>query len=437
MTDSDVLPTDRESLLVVMLDGATVGTVTQGRAGQFAMRYDEQWRAASDATPLSLSMPLAQQVHAGPVVRAFMEGLLPDNEHVLERWAREYQVSARNPFALLQHVGEDCAGAAQFVRPDRTDLLRAAGGGVEWLTEAELVDRLRVLRKDPSAWHLSRTGQFSLAGAQAKTALLHDPETDRWGQPWGATPTTHILKPAVVGFVDHDLNEHLCLAAARQLGLGAVASRVVSFGDERVIVVERYDRIPRDDGRIRRLHQEDVCQALGVPPASKYQNEGGPGPEQVIALLRRAIEPVSVAADGIRRFVDALAFNWIIGGTDAHAKNYSLLLSGGQVRLAPLYDLASALPYDDLYAPKLRMAMKIGGQYRVEGVAARHWTRFSEANGLDPDETVAQVRALAARVPEAFARVAADPGVRMLDSRLPNLLAEVIARRARRCQSVL
>lgn len=130
MTDSDVLPTDRESLLVVMLDGATVGTVTQGRAGQFAMRYDEQWRAASDATPLSLSMPLAQQVHAGPVVRAFMEGLLPDNEHVLERWAREYQVSARNPFALLQHVGEDCAGAAQFVRPDRTDLLRAAGGAL-------------------------------------------------------------------------------------------------------------------------------------------------------------------------------------------------------------------------------------------------------------------------------------------------------------------
>lgn len=267
-------------LLVVLLDGQRAGTITEDSSGRLRLTYDDDWRSLPTATPLSLSMPIAVPSHDDPIVRAFIWGLLPDSEHVLDRWARRYQVSARNPFALLCYVGEDCAGAAQFALPGRVDGLLAGEGGVEWIGKDDIAHRLRTLRRDPAAWHMATAGQFSLAGAQAKTALHYEPESERWGDPWGAVPTTHILKPAVVGFDEHDLNEHLCLEAARLLGINSARSDVRSFGEERAIVIERYDRIRAEGGRVQRIHQEDVCQAIGRLPTEKYQNEGGPTPER-------------------------------------------------------------------------------------------------------------------------------------------------------------
>src|SRR5262249_3216057 len=245
------------------------------------------------------------------------------------------------------------------------------------------------------------------------------------------------FKPAVTGFDDHDLNKHLCLETARHLGLSAAPSRVASFGGERVIVVERYDRIQRPDGAVVRVHQEDMCQALGLPPTAKYQNEGGPTSEQIIGLLRQEIQPARAAMDNIGRFVDALAFNWIIAGTDAHAKNYSVLLAGPQVRLAPMYDVASALPYDDMYLPKLRMAMRVGGEYRIERIGGRHWRRLAVENGLDPDTTVARIDELAPRTPASLAKAAQAAAVQALESELPARLIERIAARVTRCRKAL
>jgi serine/threonine-protein kinase HipA len=382
-------------------------------------------------------MPLAQAEHGHAAVSAFLWGLLPDNDRVLERWARAYRVSPRNPFALLRHVGEDCAGAAQFVAPDRVDAVLAGDGDVEWLDRDEVAERLRTLRRDPTAWHVNDRGQFSLAGAQAKTALHHDPSTGRWGEPRGAVPTTHILKPAISGLDDHDLNEHLCLNAARLMGLPAAASHVATFGTERAIVLERYDRRWTSDGAVNRIHQEDMCQALGIAPTRKYQSDHGPTPEQVIEVLRRNVFPAQAAADNVNRFVDALAFNWIIGGTDAHAKNYSVLLRGPEVRLAPLYDLASALPYDHMHAPKLQLAMKVGGRYNIDAISGHHWRRFAEANGLDPDDTVARIDQLAERAPQAFTTAAESETVSELRSQLPARLVERIATRAANCRTRL
>jgi serine/threonine-protein kinase HipA len=219
--------------------------------------------------------------------------------------------------------------------------------------------------------------------------------------------------------------------------MNAAPSRVASFSGERVIVVERYDRIQRQDGTVVRVHQEDMCQALGLPPTAKYQNEGGPTPEQIISLLREEIRPTSVAMDNIGRFVDALAFNWIIAGTDAHAKNYSVLLAGPQVRFAPMYDVASALPYDDMYLPKRRMAMRIGGEYRIERISGRHWRRFAIENRLDPDAIVARIDDLATRAPASLAKSAQDAAVQALGSELPARLIERVAARASRCREAL
>lgn len=281
------------------------------------------------------------------------------------------------------------------------------------------------------------TGQFSLAGAQAKMALHFDPTSHRWGVPWGRVPTTHILKPAVQGLDQHDLNEHLCLSAAQLTGLRAAGSQVVSFGDQRAIVVERYDRTYRSDGQILRVHQEDMCQALGLAPTAKYQNEGGPTPERLIALMQHEILPAPTAAEDVLRFVEALVFNWIIAGTDAHAKNYSLLLSGSQVRLAPLYDIASALPYEDMYLPKLRMAMRVGREYKLESVCGRHWRRLAEVAGLDADNVVAKAKELIARVPKAFADARAVAAVEELGSRLPGQLSRMISARAAWCAKAM
>jgi serine/threonine-protein kinase HipA len=427
-----------ERCLAILMAGQRIGSVTQRGDGRLTLEYDQRWRFATSPTPLSLSMPLAIRTHHHPTVRSYLWGLLPDNERVLDRWARSYQVSAGNPFALLRHVGEDCAGAAQFAVPDRVDALLQGDGGVAWVDHDELADRLRILRGDPTSWHVRNSEHFSLAGAQAKTALYLDQATGRWGDPWGAVPTTHIIKPAVSGLDEHDLNEHLCLAAADLAGLPVARSEVVTFGAERAVVVLRYDRL-RDttEDQVRRIHQEDMCQALGVPPTLKYQTDGGPSPEQIIELIRREVRPASVADQDIGRFVDALAFNWIIAGTDAHAKNYSLLLAGSEVRLAPLYDIASALPYDDMYLPKLRMAMRIGGEYRIEGVSGRHWRRFADINELDRDETVARVDELAALTPDHLAEAARDEAVRALKSSMPARLVERVATRARECRKAL
>jgi serine/threonine-protein kinase HipA len=423
--------------LAVLLGGRAVASLVQGAAGFLELTYRDDYRAELDPLPVSLSMPIQESAHRGPAVRAYCQGLLPDNERVLERWGRDFQVSAGNPFALLRHVGEDCAGAVQFVRPERLGPMLERAGSVAPLTEVDIGERLRRLRHDPSAWHLTGTGQFSLAGAQAKTALYRDPATGEWGDPSGAVPTTHILKPAIAGFDEHDLNEHLCLTAARLAGLRTARSQVVAFGSERAIVIDRYDRLPAGGETVIRIHQEDACQALGLPPSVKYQSEGGPSPELIIELLRRVIGPASVAELEVSRFVDALALNWLIAGTDAHAKNYSLLLAPGQIRLAPLYDVASSLPYDGMYLPRLRMAMRIGSEYRVEAIAGRHWNAFAERNRLDAGALRQRIDELARRLPAAFREAADRPAVKALRSELPRRLADDVDEHVRRCRKVL
>jgi serine/threonine-protein kinase HipA len=421
-----------DSLLVV-LDDTIAGTLVRLRGGKLRFDYGDEYRGRPGATPLSLSMPTQVRSHPDQVVTPWLWGLLPNNDAVLARWARQFHVSASSPFSLLATpIGEDCAGAVRIAPPDEIDRVLERPGEVTWLTDDDVAQRLRELREDSTAWlGRSFTGQFSLAGAQAKTALLF--QDGRWGVPSGSTPTTHILKPAVAGFDDHDLNEHLCLDAARRAGLIAVRTKVTGFGDESAVVVDRYDR--QAVGReIARVHQEDLCQALGVPPSRKYQNEGGPGPADIVKLLRQAMPP-RVADAAVRRFADALIWNWLIAGTDAHAKNYSLLLADDQVRMAPLYDIASALPYG-AHEKKLRLAMKIGGDYRVFPYR-NTWPVAARDLGLNADALVNRVRELATAAPNVFADAAKAPDVAVLGRDLPSRLVDLVADRATWCMQLI
>ena len=413
--------------LVVLADGRRMGIV-KASGERLAFAYDSQWLASPEAYPLSLSMPLVAPEHGHRVVEAFLWGLLPDNETVLSRWGQKFQVSPRNAFRLISNVGEDCAGAVQFVRPERLpDLLSAPKSPrVQWLTPKDVAERMRLLVEDSSVTRTGRDeGQFSLAGAQPKTAFFLDAKAKRWGVPGGRTPTTHILKPATGEFEGFTQNEHFCLRLAEALGLPATKSWVEDFGGVPVIVIERFDRTMRG-GRAHRLHQEDMCQALGTRPQTKYQNQGGPSPKAIAELLW---DNATESRRDVLTFADALIFNWLVGGTDAHAKNYSLLLEpDSRARLAPLYDLASSIPYPRQIDPrKAKLAMKIGRHYRIREVSRQDWNRCASELRLRTSELSERLDSMMARLLETALDVASEmdnaglkhPAVTVLADGLP------------------
>lgn len=390
--------------LIVLINDQHVGHVVQDARGRFEFTYDEQWLSNSNAIPLSLSMPLSKPSHPDAAVRPYISGLLPDSEATLAAWGARFGVSARNPFALLSHVGEDLQGAVQMVPPDRLPSLRQREG-VTRLSTQTLAERFRELLRQPGATQFTPGGgQFSLAGAQPKKALYL--VKGRWYEPRGRTPSTHILKPPITNLPGQVENEAFCLRLAPQLDLPAPHIWVERFDDLPIVVIERYDRVRMDGkrklaidqsgGEVRRVHQEDCCQALKIMPQIKYQNEGGPGITEIMSLLSGSARP-SVDRD---RFMRAQAFNFVIGGSDAHAKNYGLLLAPrGRFRLAPLYDVISILPYVTR-SRDARLAMSIDRRYRFDEIQPRHWETQARRSGFSSDQALAHVRDIIARLPD-------------------------------------
>ena len=421
-----------EPRLIALLDGKRVGQVHQDQTGRFRFIYDDEWRDSPNAYPLSLAMPLSTQEHAHDAINAFLWGLLPDNHRTLSQYARRFGVSAGNPVALLAHMGADCAGAVQFAPADGADALIAAADApddIEWLSDDQVAELLRDVRERGIPRIDSRTAaQFSLAGAQPKIALLE--EGGRWARPAGRTPTNRILKPPSDAFDGFAENEHFCLELARALELGAARSRVMRFAGEVAIVVDRFDRTIVD-GRYHRVHQEDVCQALGILPDQKYESEGGPGIRKIVGLLRDASQEPKADVD---RFLSAMALNWVLAATDGHAKNYALLHGPrGATRLAPFYDIASYLPDAEPPLHRVKLAMKIGSEYLVKRIGKAHWEQLAKAIGVPTAELLERVEHVAGSVVSVIGRVRQGCVDEGLDQRAIDLIAERIGKRARAC----
>ena len=418
-------------VLVALLNGTLAGNIYQSSSGNLRFVYDDDWRQAEDAFPLSLSMPLAAVEHGDDVITAFLWGLLPDNERTLDQYGRFFGVSSRNPVALLRHLGADCAGAVQFVAPENADEIQAVAqaGRIEWMDEHDVARELRTAReRGIPGVSVGTVGQFSLAGAQPKIALVE--EDGRWGRPSGRIPTTRILKPPSGEFSAFAENEHFCLELAAGLQLGAVQSRVMKFDDEIAIVVNRFDRVKRRHQYVR-IHQEDICQALGVMPTRKYESEGGPGIAAIITLLR---DVSTSSIEDIERFIQATALNWVIAATDAHAKNYALLLGPrGGVRLAPFYDILSYLPYADSALHEVKLAMKIGGRYLVKRVTRSSWETLAESTGLPGKDVLQNVAVVLERLPAIVDRVAGNSIEAGLNSESVEKLRTRVLARTKEC----
>lgn len=424
-------------VLVVLLGGTRIGNIYQTPSGTLRFAYLEAWRTSRWAYPLSLSMPLTAQEHHHDAISAFLWGLLPDNDRTLDHYGRLFGVSARNPVALLTHIGADCAGAVQFASPERVHDLEGNGepsrrGAIEWLSEEDVADELKTVRERgiPGASR-ETVGQFSLAGAQPKIALLE--ERGKWGRPSGRIPTNRILKPPSGGFRGFAENEHFCLKLAGSLGLGAVSSRVEWFAEEVAIVVERFDR-EKHDGAWVRIHQEDFCQALSVLPIRKYESDGGPGIADLIGLL----QDVSMRADDdIARFIQATALNWVLAATDAHAKNYALLHSNHGVRLAPFYDILSYLPYADARLHRVKLAMRIGREYSVRRVHRQDWVAMAKQCRLPERSVVANIMIVLEALPRAVDSAAETSIGEGLNRTIIKALRDQVRERVARCIEIM
>ncbi len=416
--------------LSIIANQAKMATLSY-RQGKLSLCYEPSWLASDAAFPLSVSMPLTESEFPHDIIDPYLWGLLPDNKTVLDQWGKQFQVSPRNVFRLLAHVGEDCAGAIQFIPEDRENELleQPYREQILWLDEQDLNERIQLVLNNHGVQRVaSDNGQFSLAGAQAKIALFQSSSDGAWGVPSGQTPTTHILKPAQAEFDGFAENEHFCLQLASALGMSVAESSVIHCANTPVIVVKRYDRFEYK-GQCFRIHQEDFCQALSVPPQIKYQNEGGPA----IADLAQTIWNVSSQPyEDIIRLADSIIFNYLIVGTDAHAKNFSLIFSGrDHVQLAPLYDIASALPYPHIYNPhKTRLAMKIGSSYQLNKIELRHWKKCASELKLPANELLGRLEKMCLSIQKLAISTARDLHDCGLNHGVIDSLSQKISQRA-------
>lgn len=368
--------------------------------GRLSFRYVSDWLTRPDAVALSCSLPLQTEPFDDHAARPFFAGLLPEG-NMRRLIAQQLQVSQQNDFALLDRIGGECAGAVTFLEPGQPLPRPAAAGEVEWLSDEDVLALLDELPRRPM---LAGTDglRLSLAGAQDKLPVVV--EGDRIGLPRNGTPSSHILKPAIHAIEDSVTNEGFCLALAGAMKLKSARSCIRRIGGRAFLLAGRYDRTVDAKGRLLRQHQEDFCQALGIIPELKYQNEGGPDLAQCFDLVRRVSRP---SAPQVLHLLDCVVFNALIGNHDAHAKNFSLLYVGKAPVLAPLYDTLSTAVYPG-FTPK--MAMKLGSQYNFSEVQARHWDQFAQAAGLAKALTRKRILELARQLPQAARKLQSVPG---------------------------
>lgn len=384
--------------LTVLMSGTTAGILRRDRRGALTFTYEDDYLADPGATPLSLSLPLGSRPHGHHPTERWISSLLPDNPNTISRWYGRSNVST--PFGLLgTGAGHDCAGAVQFCPRGTDNALADRASGITVLTDEEIASEVERMVVDPSGWiDDSLEPYFSLGGYQTKMALRR--VGTRWGRPFGNTPTTHILKPRHVDAGAVPVVEHLCAAAARRLGLNTVSTSIEMHAGHPVLVGQRYDRAPTDGGWVRR-HQEDMCQALGVGADRKYEADGGPG----ITAIGDVIRNFSADPDtDLRRFADGLLWALILVNRDAHARNYSLLLRASDVRLAPLYDLQSSLPFVARRIGERHLAMRYGSDFTVYSAGSDHALLDLAARlVLPPEWLLDRAEALAGRVAGAVA----------------------------------
>ncbi|WP_419950639.1 type II toxin-antitoxin system HipA family toxin [Candidatus Palauibacter sp.] len=410
-------------VLDIRWDGRLVGRLTQPRPAALQFAYADDWLRDDRAPALSASLPRRAEVYSRRECRPFFAGLLPE-EIQRDRVARSLGVSPLNDFALLDRLGGDVAGALQLLSPGESPTDLESDDSPQPLDDAALIEVL-----DRLPWRPLLAGEaglrLSLAGAQSKLPVVT--VDGQIAPPAPGQPTTHILKPAIPDFPHTTESEACAMRLARSVGLDVASVEPRRAGDRTFLLVARYDRSTGPDGRVRRVHQEDFCQALGIPPEAKYVGEGGPGLKDAFALLRRvALRP----AVDVLKLLDATIFNLIVGNADAHGKNFSLLYDAAGPRLAPLYDLVMTVAHPEL---SRALAMPIGGCARLAEMDSHRWKAFAAEAKLGLPLVRRRVAELGGSVIRKAPDVAQELSIPGLDAEALSRFRRTVTARAERC----
>ena len=415
--------------LRVWMNGLEVASWQEGSRTGPRLTYLPTWLESEQPRPLSLSLPLlpAGESHRGPRVTDYFDNLLPDNGVIRNRIRDRFGIRSSATFDLLQEIGRDCVGAVQLLPPGRAPEDIHA---IDWLSlsDAEVGDpRKAVTSASQPGRHVEDGFRISIAGAQEKTAFLR--HHDYWCVPMGSTPSTHIFKLplGLVGNMRADMhtsveNEWLCMQLLAAFGIPVANTSIGRFGDQRALIVERFDRRLARNGRWwLRLPQEDMCQAFGLPSSRKYESDGGPGIMQIMELLRQSEQP----QDRAIFFKSQLLF-WMLAATDGHAKNFSIHIeAAGRFRLTPIYDVLSVYPIlgrgpDQLDPHTAALAMAVTGtnrHRRLMRIRRRHWNDTARACGI--------AEGAEPWIGELLERV--DPAIQAVQSRLPRDFPDHVA----------
>ena len=354
------------------MTGELIGHLREDDGGVMAFGYSRLWLARTDAIPLAPNLPLDEQWHAGEFVAAYFDNLLPEGG-VRDFAARALHVSPGNVFALLERFGGDTAGALALLPQGQ---LPSPKPRYLPMTH-EAVHKCFASSRGIPLNLAGGEARIALAGAQDKMAVFIAP-TGALAIPLGDAPSSHIIKPSM----DHRaylpqtaINEALVMSLAAAIGLDVAPVRYAPDLD--AVVIARYDR-QWVGSHLQRLHQNDLCQTLGIEPGRKYESEGGP----TLAMCCSAVmQHSSKPALDKKRMLEWAVFNVAVGNMDSHAKNLSLLTMGGHTRLAPFYDLVCTTVYKHL---SRRFAFKIGGENRPGWMMGRHWDRLAAELEVKP-----------------------------------------------------
>ncbi|PSV10464.1 type II toxin-antitoxin system HipA family toxin [Photobacterium leiognathi] len=379
-------------VLTVAMNGILVGSLTKASSGAISFQYDPSWLSRPGARAISLSMPLRHDAYHGDIPYNFFDNLLPDNEEIRSRIQSRFQAATKRPFDLLSTIGGDCVGAIQLYPPQHS-LQDVRQIQAEPLTESRMAQVLRGYQSDAPLGMLDDMDDFriSIAGAQEKTGLLW--YQDQWHLPLGSTPTSHILK-LPIGILPHkniDLsdsceNEWLCLKIAAAFGFEVNDANIIYVEEIKALALTRFDRRWSQDGSwLMRLPQEDMCQALGVAPALKYESDGGPN----IASIMQFLLGSRTSTQDREVFFKAQILFWLLAAIDGHGKNFSLFLEPeSRYSMTPLYDIISAYPLMDsnsIPKQKAKMAMALTGTkkyYKWQTIQPRHFLSTAKAVGF-------------------------------------------------------
>jgi serine/threonine-protein kinase HipA len=383
------------STLPVYYEARPVGRI-EARNDGASFIYEPEWLKLKGAFPLSLTMPLSPAPVPPAIFAPWAANLLPEGSQ-LRAIGLTIGASPDDIVSILSEIGRDTAGALSIGQPGATSTSERR------IIESESALE-RIIDELPAKPFLAGDAgvSMSLAGVQTKIGVVVDSD-GRVGIPINGSPSTHILKPSSERLFGNVQNEALCLTLAKRSGLPVPEVRTGKAGKRTYFLIDRYDRILQGD-LWRRLHQEDFCQALGKPPSAKYENNQsgikGPTLADMFALTRNAM-----SARDVLNLLDLVLFNIIACNTDAHAKNYSILITGKGFALAPLYDVMCA---DVFSGVTQNLSQTIAGKNRAKHLKLRHWQQFARDCGFNPTKLVSRLKALASIALREAPAAAAD-----------------------------